>query len=526
MSLATITNSNKHQIIFPGLVYDNQDPMMLGRLRVIPITQNYRDIIRSVEDWNEERDKWTFKDPLVFLPLLPFYLYQTPKVNEYVHIIYQNKEFLYQNQFYIQGPLSTPLASPFENYQASQKFLANGDRIQGNISVKNQNGTYKDIRSKGIFPEPGDNAILGRGTSDLIIKEDEVLLRAGKTQNLIKTQIPLENTNRAFLQLSYFRQKLTPGEITKEQYKVYNGKQIKKMIVWNISNIENTQNQFNGSVSLYTINPRNQNLTTSSFKPNTITELNSSDYIFTGEILEFSQTTFEEAVLKINRFIRGLFNQFYRQANNQSNFQNDSFPFVVTPSILTLERGGKFTPNQSLSEVAEFNNYVKFSKAITVINGAPESGFIIVSRRNGTTPIYNVEEEVKERDIQNVEINQIANTYGAMGAQQLFFMAYQSVGPKGQIDLSSTLYGIPTEKFSNGNISDKTIENLTYPTVRGDLLIDLLRKIVKFLGGHVHPISTIKPDSVIDDGSQSITDINATLAIAESTILNQNIRIN
>ena len=52
-----IDKQNRSEIIFPGYVYDDQDPAMLGRLRIIPEGKDYSAIIKSVTDWNEERDK-------------------------------------------------------------------------------------------------------------------------------------------------------------------------------------------------------------------------------------------------------------------------------------------------------------------------------------------------------------------------------------------------------------------------------------------------------------------------------------
>ena len=71
-------NSNA-QIIFQGVVRNTQDPLLLGRLRVIPLNKDYDAIIKSVENWDEKKDPWTTRDPLIFLPLLPFFLNITPK---------------------------------------------------------------------------------------------------------------------------------------------------------------------------------------------------------------------------------------------------------------------------------------------------------------------------------------------------------------------------------------------------------------------------------------------------------------
>ena len=99
----TIDKENIHQILFPGYVYDNQDPMMLGRIRAKLLIDNYDDIVRAINDppWNEEKDIWTSRDPLVFNPLLPYFIYSTPKVDELIQVIYMNKDFKYQNQYYL-----------------------------------------------------------------------------------------------------------------------------------------------------------------------------------------------------------------------------------------------------------------------------------------------------------------------------------------------------------------------------------------------------------------------------------------
>jgi len=523
MAIGQISNTNDYQIIFPGIVYDNIDPMMLGRLRVLPETKNYQDIIKSVANWNEDLDKWTNKDPLLFLPLLPFYINQVPKVNEYVHIIYMNKKFDFENKFYIQGPFSTPLSTEFENYSGAKKFLASGTRVKDSISIKNTDGSFRNQLSKGVFPEPGDNSILGRGTTDLVLKKDEVLLRAGKIISLNRNNLPIGNDNRAFVQLSHFPQKQQEGSPQTTSVDRNITKAIKKMIVWSIDNLENTQDVFNGNTRLYNLIEA-ENITTTNFKPTTITEITEgTNYVYTGEEIRFNNESFESVVFKINKFIQGLFDGYYADAINFLNFSNNNFPFVVTPSNITFKNGFKFSASTSLIDLAEYNNYVNFSQRITIQEGSEESGFFIVSRNDGGNPFFGVETESTDVTTTPIDIINESTTYATMGAQKLYLLSHNTIGPKGQISLQETLYGIPQNKFVGSNSS---IESQTYPMVRGDIMIALLRKIVSFLRGHVHPESTMSPVPISSGSGQSIIEIDILLAQAENTILNQNIRIN
>ena len=186
-------------IFFQVVILDNQDPMMLGRVRATLLVDNYQDIVKGIEDWNEERDKWTVRDPFVFNPLMPYFMYQVPKVGEMAQIIYVSSDFKYQNQYYIQNTFSTPTATNFEYYVGANKFTGTGTQYTNPKPLKNQDGTYNNsVTYKGVFPEPGDNAILGRGSADLIVKQDEILLRAGKFKDSIlqANQPPVANQQR------------------------------------------------------------------------------------------------------------------------------------------------------------------------------------------------------------------------------------------------------------------------------------------------------------------------------------------
>jgi len=523
-----IDKSNEYQIIFPGIVYDDQDPMMLGRLRVIPETENYRDIIASVPDWNEEKDIWTQKDPLIFLPLLPVYLSQVPKKNEYVHIIYMNKKFTLQNQFYIQGPFSSPMNLPFEYYQSSKKFLATGDRIKQGISIRNTDGTYKEKKSYGIFPEPGDNALLGRGTADVVVKQNEVLLRAGKTRDLNVEKVPTENPLRAFLQLTYFTQTKVLGEPQNFIKLDENVQVVKKVVIWDITNLENNQDTFIGSVGLYNTIPSTR-VNTSNFKSNSITSLSiGTDLVGPIEEFKFTNLGLNDATNLINTFIKGVFTGKLQitgyTINNQNNFSPDAcFPFVVTPSKLTYETGKKFNVTSTTNEISETRNFTNFYTKIKISPNKLDSGFFLVSSNNNGSPQLGPPVSVSSQNVIPTEYQPSPISYGILGGQKLFLISQDSTGPKGQISLSETLYGIPQDKFI-GN--EKSILNQTYPTVRGDELMSLLRKIFAFVTGHVHAVSTVPPIPVAAGNGQTSAEINQILSDAENTILNQNIRIN
>ena len=206
------------QNFYFGECLNANDPLMLGRIRAVSIDESYDIRVGSAKNFDpngspEKNGPWSDEDPFVFLPFLPYFINQVPKEKESCLLFYfDRRNRTGRNKFYMMGPFSSPLTIEFENIKSSRTRLSSGrqNSVRSLPPIKNGNGEYKNpLQNKGVFAEPMDISINGRDTADMILKNNEVILRAGKHFPFERGTIPVSNTKRAFLQLSNFDKKTT-----------------------------------------------------------------------------------------------------------------------------------------------------------------------------------------------------------------------------------------------------------------------------------------------------------------------------
>lgn len=519
---------NKNQIIFPAIVIDNKDPLLLGRIRAISQLDNKTQIVQAV--WNDalglkktnkdteddipESYKWTTKDPFLCLPLLPFFINQQPETQESVNIFYADKEFPYQNKYYVQGGFSSPVTSNFESYLSSRKYTSSGTQIKSLPDIKKP-GTdeYYNKFSKGVYPEPRDNAIIGRGTCDIIVKDNDVLLRAGRNIPQKINQLPRYYDKRSFLQLSSFR--TTENELgTKKVTKIVTGSpQVKFLLEWSILNPENntSPNNFTGSVNLYQLKENIESLKNVDFTVNT--EVNSTDLTLITSV-QFNSLTKELTTQFINDIIKKL--------NNEGRIITSQGVTITLPNVFPLAfRPNKLTykwisTEDPIQYSTQFNNvnYIYSNIKLQVSDKIFGCG-VLYTKNSFGKPLQITKEEYIEK-----VINSSPQTVGILGGDKLVLLSHNSTIPnKGKINIDGTVYGI-SQELMNSEIIPKTNS-----MVRGEELMDLLNLIVQFLTTHVHAFPGLPPISVSTTGIQS-QDILNKIRNAADNILNQNIRLN
>ena len=522
-------NSYENKIMWPGRVSDNNDPLMLNRVRVYFDTENNQTILDGIPDTYNNKStktddgkdlkpefKWTKIDPFCFLPLIPLFIKITPKINESVNLFYPNPDYGGTEQYYILGTFSSPLTSYRDNYKAQRLFATKGNIVDAKLLKNPTNNEYYKPKTKGVFPEPEDTALMGRGTCDIIIRDSDVLLRAGKSTaapNSSNKQIDYKET-RAFTQLSDFSQRINDLG-TKESNKLQQDVAfVKNLIEWNILNPENNaapngkwqDNIFSVTISLYRL-PEKREYTTKELQAGT--PIPQSDKSLITYVTLNSQKG-SDVVILINKFIKqcndGQLNIPGYPIVNISN----QFPLVfrASPEIykyLTITNGSVIQHKN----ISGINSKINFK---TIKNG-----FGLIFFKDKTGP----QVTIKKIQEQEYSYDNKSTTYNVSGGDKLLLLSHESKIPsKEKVMLDgTTMMGISQDYLV------KNVLPNTDPMVRGDELIKFMNLVIKFLVSHVHPFPGLPPVPTATDGTQSSV-ILQQLQNASETILNQNIRIN
>jgi len=521
------------KIIFRGRVLDVNDPKFLGRVRIDPIIESSTLKFRaSLTNDEQLYNKWDKDDPFVFLPLNTIFTNIIPKEGEYVNIIYsqpRNSELL--DRFYIGPMFSSVLLMENEPFESAVTNLELGPNNKPAPDITRNDGTLNNPKNDGVYIKPEDIGFQGRGSSDLILKKDEVLIRAGKIIKPEKnTSIPSAFKNRAFLQMSKFDSKTNFGrpDILKKIKSTFPA--LKLLIEYNVGNSSSTTNSFTGSIKIYKVRENDKtnskNFRLGGQKINLVVgdDLGSGTEITLNEVL-----TADEFSELVNNVIKSVVNETdlndIKQLNEkyqtlsiegQKRYFLDNIPIYFRPNY-----------NQYIQYLSTTNSIIKDNldskiwPKIGVNSGCSKKGWdFVFDKKFGCKPETKIEKNVVVP--QKTSVGQV-NTTTLMGSDTIYLLSHKSNKLNGTPDsdyLSDTTYGIDEKKIAN------VIEPNTSSLVRGEELIVLLEKIVDFLFDHVHPFPGRAPLSVGENSTVTKEIIAGELRNASQSILNKNIRIN
>lgn len=506
------------KIIFPGEVISNQDPLFLGRVRAKDKTKNFLDIVgaNQIIYLNETKtdlakEYWwdKEKDPFVFNSLLPIELGTRPKEGEYINIIYMNKDVNYQDQYYIQPPPSQITNIGRDVYESAVGNTGQGSQNKSGPALKDtSNKTAPE--SFGVFPEPNDTAILGRSTSDLIIRDDiesghsSIMLRSGKCETLKSNTKPLPYDKRAFIQLSDFSTTINPPDSFSFNNVSEDEQLIRYLIEWNVLNLENQFDSFIFNLTIYELAPKDI-FTTSNFNENT--PLGSNAKLF--KTYTFYNKTKNDVVKITNKLLKGFKDGTWNLPDSPKGTISNQFPFAFRANPLTYKWFDDPTTPQ-------FANLSLVYPRIRISPASILSGFGLQANPEQEGPPTKSTPSTSKINTSNAN----RNTFGVQGANKLFLLSHNSsISDKGVIDLSNSIYGLSQQQIMS------EVYPKTEPMVRGEQLMKLLDLMVKFMIAHVHPFHGVPPVPTASDGTTS-AQILTELQNAPNNILNQNIRIN
>lgn len=169
----------RNRTIFYGEVMDISDETDGGRIKVrIP-----------------ELDNRTANNELPWCyPLLPKFFHIYPQIGEMVRIFIEDTKFPERSRFWLGSVISQPQKIGFDS-----KFTALSTTNLGLTRPEKAPSTYPD--ADGVYPTKDDVAIVGKVNADVILRLNEVHIRAGKHEN--GDVLRLNTKNPASIDMNY-----------------------------------------------------------------------------------------------------------------------------------------------------------------------------------------------------------------------------------------------------------------------------------------------------------------------------------
>lgn len=540
------------KIFYYSTVVDNEDTFLLGRVRCIPQDWPIQSILDELgkdgllnENKSDVADKYKFtsQDPFVFMPLLPPYMSFIPKPGESVWLMYSNpnENWGKKEQFYTVMSKTNPFNIVYEDNGQSKALTNLGSNLVPGKAFKSVKKNSTEVKGadfnypqknynqpiQGIFAEPCDNAIYSQGTSDIILKKDSLLLRAGKVNEMFPNTVTEANRERGFLQISYFKSRKIDSEPTTTIVDRVDDSPLRKLLEYEIINLENQQERFRGTIKIYDIAEK-YNIKNNEFTAETPIDPKYPTPLMT---VNFELQPMSAITDTINYMIEGL-NKNKIESRElpipiTGRSFSDVFPFYYRPSksvSTTLRTVPDFSQGvsafQNLQNAKRLTANVRFTRNFSL----EITGDGLVSRRNkaGTSLISELKKISGEAQFVNNK-----TSVSILGSNKIVLISQDSQIPgAGKILMDTvsnseqnTIYG-----FSEKQIFDDILPN-TEPMVRGYKLKELLNLIVKFLTTHSHPYHQLPPTPV-SYGGVSVTDIEGEFQNYDENVLSQNIRLN
>ena len=172
----------------------------------------YGEVISIVDDTDGGRikvrvpdlDNKTGDDDLPWCyPMLPKYFHIFPQVGEIVRIFLEDIKFPEKSRFWLGSVISQPQKIGFDS-----KFTALSTTNLGLTAPEKAPSTYPD--AVGVFPLKSDVALVGKINTDVILRVNEVHIRAGKHEN--DNVLKLNTKNPAEISMIYEPQTGTENE--------------------------------------------------------------------------------------------------------------------------------------------------------------------------------------------------------------------------------------------------------------------------------------------------------------------------